>query len=75
MKIISRSKIKTKIHGITTAKSEKENKQAANRRIVKEKVKSGETVFPKFREVSNVWNFDKDGKKYDPKMTEEELRK
>ncbi len=40
---MSRSKKKTKIHGITTATSEKENKQDANRkfrRIVKQKLKS-----------------------------------
>ncbi len=38
---MSRSRIKTKIHGITTVKFEKENKQAANRklrRIVRKKL-------------------------------------
>ncbi len=75
---MSRSKKKTKIHGITTAKSEKDDKQKSNRkfrRIVKQKLKSEETVLPKIREVSNVWCFEKDGKKYNPKMTEKELRK
>lgn len=72
------SKKKTKIHEITTAKSEKENKQDANRkfrRIVKQKLKSDETDLPKLREVSDVWSFDKDGKRYNSEMTEKELRK
>ncbi|WP_299216517.1 hypothetical protein [uncultured Dokdonia sp.] len=75
---MSRSKKKTKIHGITTATSEKENKQDANRkfrRTIKQKVKSEETELPELREVSNVWSFDKDGKRYNPEMTEKELRK
>ena len=75
---MSRSKKKTKIHGITTASSEKENKQDANRklhRVVKQKVDSGETDLPDLREVSNVWCFDKDGKRYNAEMTEKDLRK
>lgn len=75
---MSRSKRKTKIHGNTSAKSEKENKRDANRklrRIVKQKVNSGKTELPELREVSNVWAFEKDGKRYNPEMTEKELRK
>ena len=75
---MSRSKKKFKISGITTAKSEKENKQEANRkhrRIIKQKVKSKEAELPSIREVSNVWNFDKDGKRYDSEMTDKDLRK
>jgi len=75
---MSRSKKKTKIQGITTATSEKENKQDANRkfrRIVKQKVKLDETKIPELREVSNAWSFDKDGKRYDDEMTEKDLRK
>lgn len=75
---MSRSKKKTKIQGITTAKSEKENKQEANRklrRIVKQIVKTQKTDLPQKREVSNVWCFDKDGKRYNSKMTEKDLRK
>ncbi|MCB4800316.1 hypothetical protein [Neotamlana laminarinivorans] len=75
---MSRSKKKTKIQGITTATSEKENKQDANRkfrRIIKQKIKAEETELPELREVSNVWSFDKDGKRYSPEMTEKELRK
>ncbi|AXO79034.1 hypothetical protein DZC78_01100 [Olleya aquimaris] len=75
---MSRSKKKTKIQAITTAKSEKDNKTEANRklrRIVKQKVNSGQMDLPDLREVSNVWNFNKDGKKYKPEMTEKDLRK
>ena len=75
---MSRSKKKTKIQGITTAKSEKENKQEANRklrRIVKQKVNTQKTDLPQKREVSNVWSFDKDGKRYNSEMTEKDLRK
>ncbi len=75
---MSRSKKKTKIQGITTAKSEKENKRDANRklrRVVKQKVKSDKTELPELREVSDVWAFNKDGKRYNPKMTEKDLRK
>ncbi|QHI35520.1 hypothetical protein IMCC3317_08660 [Kordia antarctica] len=75
---MSRSKNKTKIYGNTTASSEKENKRDANRkfrRVVKQKVKSEEMELPELREVSNVWCFNKDGKRYNPEMTEKELRK
>ena len=75
---MSRSEKKNKIRGITTAKSEKENKQEANRkyrRIIKQKVKCNESELPEIREISNVWSFDKDGKIYDYEMSERDLRK
>lgn len=75
---MSRSRRKTKVFGITTAKSEKENKREANRkfrRIVKQRVKSDEIDFPKIREVSNVWGFDKDGKGYNSEAYDKDLRK
>ncbi|MEM6719131.1 MAG: hypothetical protein AAF611_07455 [Bacteroidota bacterium] len=75
---MSRSRKKIKIRAITTSKSEKKDKQQANRklrRIVKQKVKSEETELPKLREISNVWAFDKDGKIFDDEMTEKDLRK
>lgn len=75
---MSNSRKKIKIRAITTAVSEKENKRDANRklrRIVKQKVKLMREDLPLLREVSNVWGFDKDGKIYDPSMTEKELRK
>ena len=75
---MSRSKKKTKIRGVTTADSEKKDKQDANRkfrRIVKQKVKKGEDKFPEIRETSNIWSFDKDGKIYDKDMDDKDLRK
>lgn len=75
---MSNSRKKTKILGITDAKSEKIEKQDANRkqrRIVKQKVKLGEEVIPLKRETSNVWAFGKDGKKYFPNMDEKDMRK
>lgn len=75
---MSRSKRKTKMRAITTASSEKKNKQEANRklrRLVKLHVKKKNTEMPKLREISNVWSFDKDGKAYRSEMTERELRK
>ena len=65
---MSRSKRKNKIRGNTTADSEKQSKQKANRklrRLTKESLKKGNNVLPKLREVSDNWNFEKDGKKYD----------
>jgi len=75
---MSRSKKKIKVRGITTAKSEKANKQKANRKLrrqVKQKLYSGETELPRKRETSNLWSFDKDGKAYDANMTAKDLRK
>lgn len=75
---MSRSRKKTKIHGITTARSEKKNKQQANRiyrRIVKERLKLPESELPEIRAISNVWDFDKDGKKYDSEIDEKLMRK
>lgn len=66
---MSRSVKKTKIKGITNASSEKRDKQEANRkyrRILKELIGKEEEKLPQLREVSNIWNFQKDGKKYSP---------
>jgi hypothetical protein len=52
--------------GNTPSKSEKKDKVAANRklrRISKIKINMDEEP-PALREVSNVWDFGKDGKKY-----------
>jgi len=75
---MSRSRIKSKIHGITTAKSEKQDKRIANRRLrraVKQKPKTDDTIFPIMREISDVWSFEKDGKTYYEGMTAKEMRK
>ena len=65
---MSRSRKKTPIHGITGADSEKQDKRIANRklrRIVKAALKDGEEdVDLNIRDVSNVWDFSKDGKRW-----------
>ena len=64
---MSRSYKKTPICGLTTAKSEKEDKRLANRRFRRASrnlVKSNREPFYRLREVCNVWDFAKDGKMY-----------
>ena len=75
---MSRSREKSKIHGVTTAASEKQDKQLANRRyrrLVKQRVKEGDDILPEVREVSDIWLFEKDGKTYFPEMPAKEMRK
>ena len=75
---MSRSRRKTPKTGITTAETEKENKRQANRkfrRVTKVKVKKGGDELPLTKELSNVWSFDKDGKKFLRKPTKKDLRK
>jgi len=75
---MSRSRKKTKIHGITTARSEKQDKRIANRRYrrtVKPKVKAGDVILPEIREISDIWLFEKDGKTYYKNMSDKDLRK
>lgn len=66
---MSRSKKHTPIHGHTTSTSEKEDKQRANRAYrhkVNVALKQEDEVLPELKEVSDVWDFAKDGKQYDP---------
>ena len=65
---MSRSLKKHPFSGLTTARSEKKDKQAANRllrRVTHAKTKTGEVegVLPALREVSDVWKMEKDGKR------------
>ncbi|GEN75179.1 hypothetical protein [Chryseobacterium hagamense] len=64
---MSRSRRKNPITGITTAETEKKNKLEANRkfrRLNRIKIHKGNFELFQLREISNVWNFDKDGKQY-----------
>lgn len=64
---MSRSYKKTPICGLTTAKSDKEDKRLANRlfrRASRNHIKSNREPFYRLREVCNVWDFAKDGKIY-----------
>lgn len=75
---MSRSLKKTPISGITTAESEKEDKRLANRRhrrVTKIEVNKGDEVISKLKEVSNVWSFEKDGKRYLTNTSKRDLRK
>ena len=75
---MSNSIKKTKIAGFTTSETEKAEKREANRkyrRTVKQKVKLGNDEFPKIRELSNVWCFSKDGKRYYPELSAKDLGK
>ena len=75
---MSRSRRKLKIRGNTSAASEKQSKLKANRklrRLTKETLKKGREAVPLLREISDHWNFEKDGKKYDPALSEKQLRK
>lgn len=74
---MSRSYRKTKIFGVLSG-SEKKDKQKANRkfrRVVKEKVSHLDHKLPDRREVSNVWDFAKDGKRYISEISEKFMRK
>jgi len=76
---MSRSKRKTPVFGITTAKSEKQDKRIANRKLRRAaKQRLGydpDGVMPQLREVSNVWSMAKDGKyRYSRSMWEERPR-
>lgn len=84
---MSRSKKKTPIIGNTTSKSEKKDKQFANRkyrRIIKEKLNLAkreessqreEELLPLLREKSDVWSMAKDGKKYKKEINPKYMRK
>lgn len=65
---MSRSRKRTPITGICVADSEKDSKRIANRafrRISKELIKNDAAdSLPILREVSNVWDWAKDGKRY-----------
>jgi hypothetical protein len=75
---MSRSYIKNKIVGYTKKETEKRDKTIANkryRRLVKGRIAKRSEVLPLIREVSNIYQFDKDGKHYYAGMTKLEMRK
>ena len=75
---MSRSRKKTPKIGVTAASSEKEDKRKANRifrRVSKVQIKKGDTPLLDIKEVSNVWDFDKDGKYFIKNPTKKDLRK
>lgn len=75
---MSRSRKKTPILGMTTAGSEKSDKQEANRKFrrrIKQEVADSQDVLSEKREVSDVWDFAKDGKQYMNSLAAKNLRK
>lgn len=64
---MSRSYKHATISAITTAQSEKRDKQLANRRfrrISKHRVRIDEEPLIDLNEISDPWDFQKDGKRY-----------
>lgn len=78
---MSRSRKKNPHSGITTAKSEKQDKRVANRHVRRVNksllaLTNDETHLQLKREVSDVWCMDKDGKqRFDPEKYPELMRK
>lgn len=75
---MSRSFMKNKIVGYTKKETEKRDKTIANkryRRLVKVRIAKRSEILPLIREVSNIYQFDKDGKHYYAGMTKLEMRK
>ncbi len=71
---MSRSRRKTPKIGITTTRSEKEDKRVANRAL-RRKVRQGKSELM-IRDVSDVWAFGKDGKsRFDPHKRPKDMRK
>jgi hypothetical protein len=76
--MMARSRRRTPIFGITTSDSEKRDKRLANRRLrrkVRLSIARGDEALPVLREVSDVWGFDKDGKRFWAEAGERDLRK
>jgi hypothetical protein len=76
---MSRSKRKSPVIGMTTARSEKEDKRWHNRvlrRRVPETIRKGNDILPKKDEISTTWDMAKDGKqRFDPHRESKLLRK
>lgn len=72
---MSRSYKHISIRGVTKSESEKDDKRKANRvfrRMSKVAITHQKLLPEHLREVSNVWKFSKDGKRY---VRNEKLRK
>lgn len=75
--VMSRSFKKTPISGNCVCRSEKQDKRIANRRLrraEKQAIKIGKDL-PLVDEISNVWDFGKDGKHYMKEPDEKDMRK
>jgi len=75
---MSRSVRKTKIFGITTAETEKQDKRRWNRtfrKVCKKLIRLEKEVPVKIHGVTNVWDGAKDGKQYYQSATKKDMRK
>jgi hypothetical protein len=76
---MSRSRRRTPVRGITSASTEKPEKQAAHRllrRVVRVALTTGDAVLPHAREHSDPWCMAKDGKvRFDPDAEPKAMRK
>ncbi len=78
---MSRSRRKNPVAGITTAHSEKEDKQLANRKLRRRvnitlRTDPDTEVYPIERDVASPWTMSKDGKaRFDPGAHPERIRK
>jgi hypothetical protein len=64
---MSRSRRKTPIMGMTTCRSEKKDKQIANRKLrvaVRTAMAAGADLMPMLNEISSVWSMGKDGRQW-----------
>jgi hypothetical protein len=77
---MTRSRKKTPMFGISTSVSEKADKVAAHKRERRKvrtrlRVEPDAAVLPHRREVSNVWAYAKDGKRYRKSASKKDMRK
>jgi len=75
---MSRSVRKTKIFGITTAETEKQDKRRWNRtfrKVCKKLIRLEKEAPLKLRSVTNVWDGAKDGRRYYLNATDKDMRK
>lgn len=75
---MSRSVRKTKIFGITTTESEKQDKRRWNRtfrKFCRKLVLAGKEAPHKIHGVTEVWSGAKDGKRYNHNATKRDMRK
>ncbi|WP_293887837.1 hypothetical protein [Sphingobacterium sp. UBA3549] len=77
-KFMSRSLRKTKIFGITTSESEKQDKKRWNRtfgKVCRKLVLSEKVATHKIHSVTEVWSGAKDGKRYNHNAKKRDMRK
>lgn len=75
---MSQSVRKTKIFGITTAESEKQDKRRWNRtfrKVCKKLIRLENDAPIKLRSVTNVWDGAKDGRRYYRNAINKDMRK